>query len=273
MSEYTSNLLCHFVGRSKKTDEERFELLTQIISGGKLIANIKRPDKPESLFIGGSNCDHVGEVYKECDCVCFCDIPNEALTIHTSKYGSFGLGFDKNFIAAQGARPVMYVPHNYPIIENGDSDNGKGGSETPRNPEQYYPYILNTAVNFIAIVDMLLPFTDLKKAESLYKAIGLNQPLDASVWNAVFSKKSMPLGFSILQGLATQSAYVKLFDATLPDDHPDNYYMEREWRCLKNVLFSLDDIKTVYLPNESYKTRFSAAFPTYHGEIKVFGKR
>jgi len=154
-----------------------------------------------------------------------------------------------------------------------DSDNGKDGSETPRNPEQYYPYILNTAVNFIAIVDMLLPFTDLKKAESLYKAIGLNQPLDASVWNAVFSKKSMPLGFSILQGLATQSAYVKLFDATLPDDHPDNYYMEREWRCLKNVLFSLDDIKTVYLPNESYKTRFSAKFPAYQGEYKVFSER
>lgn len=264
---YTSNLLCHFVGRSKKTDEERFDLLTTIINGGKLIANINRPDKPESLFIGGSSCDHVGEVYKECDCVCFCDIPNELLAIHTRKYSKFGIGFDKIFIAEQGAHPVMYVPQNYPIKERCEDPK----SETPKAPGQYYPYLLSTAINFITIVEMLLPMMDLKKAEAFYKTMGLDKPLDVKIWNAVFSGKYNPLGFSIVQGIANQSAYVKLFDATLSDDHPDNYYMEREWRCLKNVSFTIDDIKTIYLPNEAYKARFAAAFPAYHGDYYYLG--
>ena len=65
-------------------------------------------------------------------------------------------------------------------------------------------------------------------------------------------------------------AYVKLFDATLPDDHIDNYYMEREWRSLNNISFSLNNIKTIYLPSTEFKERFLNEFPEYTGRIKVF---
>ena len=63
MSDYTSNLLCHFVGRSKVNDNERFELLITIIKGKKLIANLSNPNNPESLFHGGYQCEQVGEVF------------------------------------------------------------------------------------------------------------------------------------------------------------------------------------------------------------------
>lgn len=38
--------------------------------------------------------EHVGEILERCDCVCFCDIPDESLNIHTNKYSKFGMGFD-----------------------------------------------------------------------------------------------------------------------------------------------------------------------------------
>ena len=143
---YTSNLLCHFVGRSKKTDDERFDLLITIIKGTQLIANIANPNNPVSHFQSGYQCEHVGEVFGKCDCVCFCDIPNESLGIHTDKYSKFGMGFEKNFIAEQGAHPVMYVPKNYDIVERGGGSKGK--SSTPKNPESYFPDIFGPMSRF-----------------------------------------------------------------------------------------------------------------------------
>ena len=79
-----------------------------------------------------------------------------------------------------------------------------------------------------------------------------------------------PLLFSLMQGISNQMAYVKLYDATLPDDHPDNYYMEREWRSLGNINFTTDDIKTLYLPNKEYISKFIKEFPNYKGDIFLF---
>lgn len=75
--------------------------------------------------------------------------------------------------------------------------------------------------------------------------------------------------YSILQGIAHQMAYVKLYDATFPDDHPDNYYMEREWRSLNNITFSIHDIKTIYLPSKKYIEKFIHEFPEYPGEFFI----
>ena len=43
-------------------------------------------------------------------------------------------------------------------------------------------------------------------------------------------------------------AYIKFFDPELPDEHPDNYYMEREWRALGPVAFSIADIRRILIP-------------------------
>ena len=70
MSNYTSNLLCHFVGRSKENDDERFELLITIIRSCRLIANVNAPNNLETSFFTGYECDRLGEVFGRCDCVC-----------------------------------------------------------------------------------------------------------------------------------------------------------------------------------------------------------
>jgi hypothetical protein len=40
---------------------------------------------------------------------------------------------------------------------------------------------------------------------------------------------------------------VKFFDPTLPEEHIDNYYMEREWRTVRNIQFQLSDVAGVYV--------------------------
>lgn len=269
MSNYTSNLLCHFVGRSKPTDDERFELLKTIIAGGKIIANINNPDNPESYFQMGSQCEHVGEVFGKCDCVCFCDIPNESLSIHTNKYSKFGIGFKKTFIAEQGARPVMYVPQNYNIVERCDSGES-GKSSTPREPNNYFPYLLNLSVSLPIFSTLSLSLLNLKSVENLLMSSvtgsGLNL-FDINIKKQFFDGKAHSLFYCLTQAWSNQMAYIKLFDASLPDNHPDNYYMEREWRSIGNISFTLEDIDTIYLPNADYIQQFQDAFQTYNGKF------
>ena len=267
VNQYTSNLLCHFVGRSKATDEERFQLLLLIIRGQRLIANLASPDKPSSEFHSGYQCENVGEIFGKCDCVCFCDIPDDALGIHTSKYSKFGMGFEKEFIASQGAHPVMYVPINYPIVERSMKSN------IDKTPSKYFPQLLTETMNMLPLSIMTLSTTDLKIAKTiLYTAGGggAENTFDAQIRNDFFSRNFIPHYYGIMSAVGTLMAYVKLFDATLPDDHIDNYYMEREWRSLNNISFSLNDIKTIYLPGAEFKDRFLREFPEYGGSVKLF---
>jgi len=267
VSQYTSNLLCHFVGRSKSTDEERFQLLLLIIRGQRLIANVASPDNLSSEFNPGYQCENVGEVFGKCDCVCFCDIPDEALEIHTHKYSKFGIGFEKGFIAAQGAHPVMYVPMNYPIVERTKNTN------ISKDPNKYYPEFLTETMNLLPLSIMTIGLTDLNAVRTILYTMGgggAENLFNSRIRDDFFSRNFVPHFYGIMSAIATQLAYVKLFDASLPDDHIDNYYMEREWRSSNNISFSLNDIKTVYLPTKEFKQRFLDEFPEYNGRIKVF---
>jgi len=42
--------------------------------------------------------------------------------------------------------------------------------------------------------------------------------------------------------------FVKCFDDGLAPDHPDNFYMEREWRRLGNLHFAAADVAAVLVP-------------------------
>ena len=270
MSEYTSNLLCHFVGRSKTREEERFELLVNIIRGEKLISNILNSNDSSSIFNSGDCCENAGEVFSTCDCICFCYFFNDALAIHTQKYSKFGIGFEKQFIAEQGARPVMYVPQNFAIRERGDNNN-ESESMTPKNPREYFPYVLSVTSSLLPLFVMYM-----SKEKMLGDTFEFNQWLslfNSDVVKAFKENNIQPIVHSVLQEMATDMAYVKLYDMTLPDNHPDNYYMEREWRSLHNVHFELKDIKTIYLPNESYHDRFMLEFPDYNGKFYYLENR
>jgi len=62
-------------------------------------------------------------------------------------------------------------------------------------------------------------------------------------------------------------SYVKFFDDSLPDDHLDNFYMEREWRVVGNVHFGLDDVKQIFIPKD-FSKRFHTDVPDFPGEIE-----
>ena len=55
-------------------------------------------------------------------------------------------------------------------------------------------------------------------------------------------------------------SFIKFFDDGLPEDHKDNYYMEREWRTRGVVRFSPSDIATVVLP-EVFRKQFCRLYP------------
>ena len=76
--------------------------------------------------------------------------------------------------------------------------------------------------------------------------------------------------YALLQHIINSNAYVKLFNPTLEDNDPSNYYMEREWRSLQNVTFTVDDIKSIYLPrNIELRNIFIKKFPNLEEKIII----
>ena len=62
--------------------------------------------------------------------------------------------------------------------------------------------------------------------------------------------------------------FMKCFHSSHPLDHPDNYYMEREWRLGNNLKFDLRDVARVFLP-AAYMSRLRTDLPDYSGEVTV----
>lgn len=65
-------------------------------------------------------------------------------------------------------------------------------------------------------------------------------------------------------------SFIKFYDDTKPDDDPDNYYMEREWRGLERIEFQLQDITRIILPSE-YIKRFFQDIPDYNAHVFTVG--
>lgn len=61
-------------------------------------------------------------------------------------------------------------------------------------------------------------------------------------------------------------SFIKFFDDTYPEDHPENYYMEREWRLLGAAKFELADVSRVIMPGR-YARRFRSEVSDYFGQV------
>jgi hypothetical protein len=74
--------------------------------------------------------------------------------------------------------------------------------------------------------------------------------------------------FSALQGEFEELvfAWIKFFTAGPPEDHNDNYYMEREWRLHEGLAFGLEHVVRVVLPRD-YAPQFRVDLPDYTGEV------
>ena len=235
---YVSPELTHFVGQKKSTDDERYSLLVDdILKGGWLMhPNFDRQPK-EGLsegtpLIGGTPTPDVDDTEAAYwQGICFCDIPVTDLEIHMNKYSRFGLSFLKSFLRDKGANPVLYVAKNSPALS----------FRLPESRDEPWP----RRRVFERNIEL---YTDYCRANPDKFPIYLAYFLDLLVFG-----------------------FIKYFDDSTSDEDAANVYMEREWRVIGDVSFTLTDVHRVFMP-ERYAERFQEDLPDYKGELTCSDK-
>lgn len=168
--------------------------------------------------------------------VCFCDIPDHALEVHVRKYGHFGLSLKREYLVRHGARPVTYFPYD------------------PRDLMSVYG------------------ITALSDIEATIK--GLREQIDDAGWKPPRSRHlgekpaTMPDAVSLINSCVAlhMLAYTKPFNAALSPDDSNNYYMEREWRRVGNMMFEPQHVEEVRVA-AGFGAKVEAALPIYTGRI------
>ncbi len=118
LQRYVSKELTHFVGRSLRTNSERYEILHKILSEGWLTHAPHENRHSGNLIIKCDRDFSSNEMYYP-ETICFCDIPVDDLDIHVKKYSQFGLSFLKSYLVSKGANPVFYLSSK--SMRNGES--------------------------------------------------------------------------------------------------------------------------------------------------------
>jgi hypothetical protein len=253
---YVSRELTHFVGAylrneiSQETDreEQQYKLLCTILNEGRLGRNRDFP-KIEHIItylsIDPSKPLSSNNVFSSLN-VCFCDIPIEDLSIHMNKYSRFGLSFIKGFLVQKGANPVSYIAGNaFSLPGRKDlKDSYDDVFESYRT--------LHMRIAEVREAQRQVNFSELNKIRSDSKNLSLDEiiPLLAVM---------RFLGWHVFSQL-------KFFDTNTADDHLDNFYMEREWRVIGTVPFSINDVHRIILPS-AFARRFREEFPNYYGQL------
>jgi len=169
--------------------------------------------------------------------VCFCDIPLQELEIHVQKYSRFGLAFSKEVIVQHGGAPVHYIPMTAQIQVSGP------WSLEPIDAGEYFDKMVREYHDLFTICERMI------REKEEWPAV---QGDSRRLWTL-----RTFFDFHVF-------SYLKFFDHTLPDHHPENYYFEREWRLIGNLQFAVKDVSTIVVPT-SYAERLSADLPDFTG--------
>lgn len=251
MQRYISKELVHFVGRKMKPSDQ-FDLFLKILSEGWITHAPHNPNICGNLTVTeGVFSDN--EMYAP-EITCFADIPVADLAIHQKKYGSIGMSFSKSFISDSGGAPVTYLPRSsFKRIKDPSALREFIGlgienyfESVPR--AEYFDRMVGECRE---ILDIFLEMNQL----------GVDIPGDfgnPDLRNRIYDLKRF-LDFHIF-------SYIKFFNQEEAEDHPENYYFEREWRVVGNLKFNIDDVKTVFFPSD-YCSVFKKFFPGYYGQI------
>jgi len=231
--DYISNELTHFVGRNLNKEEDQYKLLVKIVKDGRLTSCPSHPTN-YGLHINYKVKFSENEVCTP-DMVCFCDIPIKDISIHISKYSSFGLSFLKEFLLPNGANPVSYIAKDAKLIDRSSRGN-------------YFDKMVKCRKEFF---DLLKEYIKKHKQDdvNLKRLSELGTTLEHFLDWDIFS-------------------YIKCFDGKLAEDDSENFYMEREWRLLGSLKFKINDVHRIILP-EKYSKRFKKDIPHYSGKITI----
>lgn len=238
---YISDELFHLVGRGHPTDHEaNYETLLQILDS----AGVSHPPHDRDWGAHRITINWDRNIFSEELIVptvtCFCDIPYDALAIHMKKYGLFGLSFARQLLIKYGARPVIYMP-----LQPSDPNRGFG---------------------------TIFCETLLDDLEQIWR--GFHEQLV----EPVPERRSRPLGTKpssqndaalAMDDAFTQHflAFIKPFNSELPDDHPDNFYLEREWRRFGNLRFQPRDVIRIMVSHD-YVGRLQRERPVYSDKVE-----
>ncbi|HBB94903.1 MAG TPA: hypothetical protein DC054_05890 [Blastocatellia bacterium] len=276
---YVSDELTHFVGRSLSTSDERFALLVKILKEGAL-RDPSHIGKKYPIFrvvmVDDQNQAHDGVEYSstpnvrhdvanklsdnsllQFELVCFCDIPLSDITLHCKKYSHFGIAFKKPFLIAQGAGPVMYVPHPGSFamaLREHHSPTGKLhyeeskiGSKADLFDDLFKMHNRLSYVRHLALQEKYTNAANLDEVDKTVKELRTMLFYQTGVEAFLFG-------------------HLKFFDPLLASDDDANYYMEREWRVAGSVQFDLADVSRVIVES-GYETQFKSEFPDFAGLI------
>jgi len=183
------------------------------------------------------------------DAVYFCDIPTADLKIHMAKYSQFGVSFLKSFLVKKGANPAFYIAGDS-IIPTDDATARivfpSGAMPTPLTRSALMNQLIKT---HLGNPDRQRNVAQIEGYNSalLQAEIVRSQLLDAMI-RANFLSFCVP------------------FDSAKDDDDASNYYMEREWRVIGNVSFSVEDVWRIIIP-KLYAKRFREDMQDYAGQI------
>jgi hypothetical protein len=239
---YVSPELTHFVGQGLSSKDQQYLLLVNdILKGGCL----KFPPIDDNRCIEGLSGDLplVGGTREPDDDteaaysqrICFCDIPVTDLEIHMNKYSHFGLSFLKPFLIGKGANPVMYVAESSQALSF-------HLPETTKDEPWPRRRVFETNIELLEKYRREL-FEEYRRGTHDKFPIYLEYFLDILV---------LP--------------FIKYFDASASDEAEANVYMEREWRVIGDVKFTLSDVHRVFMP-EHYAERFRKDLPNYTGQL------
>jgi hypothetical protein len=235
------------VGASLSEPEAQYRLLVKIIKEGILLTPgksgvvtqhgdhgpVQTAKRTYSINYGeplSSNKKYQASI------VCFADIPLDDLPIHIKKYSGFGLSFLRPFLLLQGANPVFYIARQSVITIP-----KRNSLEAARTP----------------------------LAEHFDAAEHLLSELIVRPQNNPFANDPGPLHPDAAEFLTHQLfPFFKFFDAELGDEHPDNFYMEREWRIVGPVHFRVRDIERLLVPR-AFSQRVRADVPSFAGQLSL----
>lgn len=235
MAQYVSRDLTHFVGRGLPRNEQ-YRCLVEILSTGWLT----HPPHTQQPSGGDLRLRRGGRVSQNTlycpEIICFCDIPVGSQRIHMNKYSEFGISFPKPFLIQKGASPVFYVAASSMVHD-----------------------LLGTLVTRSKYFDqMVAAWEELAATTDCLASGGTVPPQLAAYVNRLVGVQHL-LDFNVL-------GFLKFFDPSKPDDNAENFYMEREWRLLGNLQFSLSDLSRVTLP-DSYEEDLRRQVPQYDGQV------
>lgn len=242
---YISNELTHFVGRNKPNNSEKYALLVEILRGGWLQPSYREELGPGfTMLSGGHKRLSTNEAIKS-TMLCFCDIPRGQLHVHMQKYSSFGIAFPKEALVRQGANPVHYVARNArnrTVLGVGPQTIGEQFDEL--NAElQRIRFDLEEYITRIDGSPAFLFKLSPPNTPAGHRLLGRFSALQSEIESLVF-------------------AQIKFFTAGLPEDHLQNFYMEREWRLRDGLAFRPEDIARIIIPAD-FVERFRRDRPEY----------